>query len=201
MKSVNGWRLASAAILLLSPMLAHAGVIVTIDDRELGPVNPVVTIAGFDPTTVNQQVNPEAFDLHGEYLSTMLIPNGTSISVNFDFLELLGGPETGLISDTLNIVFTGHTPVTGDVNNLSVDMHFRSDTDPFGLPGLSNAITITETGNFQSLTNMIQQAGGPSDFGISVASGAVPEPSAFNLMCIGGIAILLGRLRSGRTAK
>ena len=102
---------------------------------------------GFDATSLNVQLNPESVDIHGEYLSTLNLANGTSVAANFDFMEPTFEEPAGvaLISDTLNIVFTGHTPATADPNNISVDIHFRSDSDPTGLPGLTNDISLADS--------------------------------------------------------
>jgi hypothetical protein len=185
-----------AACLLVPALAAAAPVTITIND--LGDGNPLTTVSGFDPTSLNTQTNLEAFDLHGEYLSGLNLANGTTVSVNFNFTERPF--EVGaLISDTLNIVFTGHAPTGGDLNSISVDMHFRSDTDPLGATPLTNAISLAETGAMQNLTSMITQVGGPEDFNISVASDVVPEPTTWGLVLIGATGLVLGRLRRRRS--
>jgi hypothetical protein len=194
MKKRNSWGLMSV-LLVLVPALAQAGVILSIDDRGADPSVPVASFSGFDLLSLNSQSSTGAFDLHGEYTSTSLIANGQTVSVNFNFLEPVGEPNAGQVSDTLNIVFTGHTPTAGDNNNVSVDLHFRSDADPFGVPGLTNPIILTETGGFQNLSALIQAAGGPADFQVSVASDVVPEPGTLGLLCLGIGALVIGRHR------
>jgi hypothetical protein len=200
MKQTIKRRLASAGLLLLIPALASAGIIININDTGPNGSIPIATVSGFDPTSYNAQFNPEAFDLHGEYFSTLNIPNGTSVSVNFNFYDGVGSPDPNLVSDTLNIVFTGHTPTAGDINNVSVDLHFRSDTDPFGLPPLTNGISITElNGVIMSLQGQFPQ-GAPTDFNISVASG-VPEPGTWGMILVGGAGMLYRGFRMRRSSK
>lgn len=189
----RGWQWCLPVCLLLPAVAIAAPVTITIHD--LGEGNPITTALGFDPTSLNVQAGNESFDLHGEYSSALLLGNGVTVTVDFNLVEPAIEPNPGTISDTLNIVFTGHTPNSTDNNNISVDMHFRSDTDaPGGLPPLSNGIRLTETGAFQNLTNMIATAGGAPDFNISVASDVVPEPSTWGLMLIGAGGLLIGGL-------
>jgi MYXO-CTERM domain-containing protein len=185
-----------AGAILMAPVVGHASILFSIDD--LTDVVSIVGISpyGFDPTSLNTQTNGENSDLHGEYLSSLNLTNGASIVVNFDFLEPAFEPNAGLPSDTLNIVFTGHTPVAGvDVNNISVDLHFRSDVDPNSLPPLANPINLTETGAFQPLGSLIAQNGGPGDFQVPVRSDVVPEQGSFTLLGTGLLLALAGHRR------
>jgi hypothetical protein len=179
-------------VCLVVPVLCQAAVVVNIVDL-LDVGSPLVSTSGFDPTSLSIQLNPESVDIHGEYLSTLNLGNGVTVSVNFDFIEPAGEPGAivGSISDTLNIVFTGHTPTPADANNLSVDLHFRSDSDPTGLPALVNAINVTETGSVQSLAGSIFSATGVADFQANVTSD-VPEPGTSVLMLAGLGGLLLG---------
>ncbi|HTI69732.1 MAG TPA: hypothetical protein VMF06_07185 [Candidatus Limnocylindria bacterium] len=94
---------------------------------------------------------------------------------------------TGVLSDTLNIVVTGHTPAfTGDAN-VSVDVHFRSDSlDGISPTFLANGTPVVETGGFQLFGT------GLTDFKIYAAS-EVPESSQ-TLSGIAGLAVISGGL-------
>lgn len=173
--------------LLSAPISANASVIFSIDDSTDNVAIVGTSPFGFDPATLNVQLVGEALDVHGEYLSSLNLANGAIVTVNFNFLESATTPN--IFSDTLNLVFTGHTPTALDPNNISVDAHFRSDVDPNSVPGLANAITLTETGQFQALGTMIAQNGGPTDFQVSVRSDVIPEPVSLLLV---GTALLLG---------
>jgi hypothetical protein len=65
--------------------------------------------------------------------------------VHINFLEPYndGGSPVGSLSGTLNMVFTGIAPFPGDPDNVSVDLHFRSDPYAVALP---SAYTIYENG-------------------------------------------------------
>jgi len=198
MKATTKRSLASGALLLVLPLLAHASASLSINDPGSGA--PTVLVSGFDATSFNGQLNVDSYDLHGEYLSTTLIPNGTSIVVNIDLLEPAGGDiPAGQISDTLNMVFTGHAPSPGDNNNVSIDLHFRSDTG-VSLGGLTNAINFYETGQFQNLSSYVVAAGGPSDFSVQALSGA-PEPGSFGLLVLGSAGVAAGLWRKRKIAK
>lgn len=171
---------------LMVPTLAHAsGVTVTINDLT-DSVNG--TALGFDPGELMIAQGYEFFDLHGDFMSNSAPPVGVSITVNINFLE--PAFEGGGLSDTLNMVFTGIMPIGGDPDNVSVNLHFRSDPNAMWLP---NAWTIMENGTFQDVSGFVAASGGPTDFKILVASD-VPEPGS--LMLLGsGVLGLAGALR------
>lgn len=156
---------------------------------------------GFDPSTFTMQVVQEGIgvpnfgiaDLHGEWADVNPLDVGETISVNFHLIEPIGEPNPGSISDTINVVLTGHTP-NGHNNNMSVDFHFRSDTlDGIAPPGLTNPIALIETGRFQDLTPFIRDAtsvpgGRPGLENLQVfVRSDVPEPGSMAML--GGIAI------------
>lgn len=194
--------LAATSFCLLAPAVVSAGVILGIDDGRMfdavtedPAVYPVgVAPYGFDPASLSIQSgpqHPEEFDLHGEYNSNGWAVNGVSVVVNFNFFEET--PLQNELSDTLNIVFSGHTPVAGDLNDVSVDLHFRSDSDPAGgLTALANAISIFEVPGFMQLDQFIIAAGGPTNFSLAVRS---PEPSTFVMLSLGIVSLLGYRLR------
>jgi hypothetical protein len=171
--------LTGLLLALVVPSMAVAIVMFSIDDRtetlSLGGTSPF----GFDPTTLSTQffnVGVEGVDIHGEYVSILPLAPGTTAFANFNFFE----QTANTISDNLDITFTGHTPTSTDPNNISVDLHFRSDADGgVGLPALPVAVNLTETGDFQNLTGLIVNLTRLPDFHISVASDveAVPEPA------------------------
>jgi hypothetical protein len=88
-------RISLMAVSLLLPSLSSAAIVTIIDLTE---GNPAVIVSGFDPTSLIQQLSPESVDLHGEYLSTLSLPNGAVVTVDFDFLEPPGEPGSLLVS-------------------------------------------------------------------------------------------------------
>jgi hypothetical protein len=147
---------------------------------------------GFDPNSLLIQQGYEAFDLHGEYLSATPPPVGTVIVVNVNFLESSAEPGSpkGSLSDSLSIVLSGITPFPGDLCNVSVDLHFRSDPYAVWLP---NAFNIYENGLYQNMSSYIVANGGPNDLTVLVASD-VPEPGSLILLG-SGVLGLAGMLR------
>ena len=129
-------------------------------------------------------------DAHFDFLSTDPLAPGVTKTTNYNIF----GPG-GQLSDTLNIVVTGHTPTTSD--NVTVDMHFLSDTADESvslLVLLANGISITETGLLQEVN------GGVADLTVQFTSdvsdadvSATPIPAAFPLFATGlGALGLLG---------
>jgi PEP-CTERM motif len=198
MRQRIGWSLTIACLALAMPAVVSAAVLLTIDDRFTdNGSNIVITLSGLN--NVSAQVGPEQYDLHGEYLALLNLANGQTLTVNFNFTEpAFENPQNaGLLSDTLNIVFTGHTPTAQDPNTISVDLHFRSDGDPTTLPTLASPITLQETINLQDLTSLIAQATGVTDFQVVVGSDVVPEPSTVGLCLLGvGATLLAARRRA-----
>jgi len=151
-----------------------------------------------------------SFDAHFEYLSNTAPAPGNTVSVNFNIYgaEDSMGADSTTPSDTVNVVFTGHTPGAGDLNNVSVDMHFRSDNENgIALPALTGGtalFTLTEPsapGLPIDLTSLIQSVTGvPQDFHLRVSSWSVPEidpgSAASVLAClVSGSVLLKGRRR------
>ncbi|MGE5755931.1 MAG: Ig-like domain repeat protein, partial [Planctomycetaceae bacterium] len=167
-----------------------------VEDPVVYAVNPDGTLSttpfGFEASSFNLQQGPtfpEQFDLHGEYTSTLgagspggLLP-GQSVVVNFNFAgePEVGSAQAGFIGDTLNLVFTGHTPTAADPTNISVDLHFRSDvneTTPLTPVSGGTVFTVPETIGFIPLNTMIATAMSANgvtatpDFSLSVQSAA-----------------------------
>lgn len=168
-------------------VLAHAsGVTVTINDLT---DNVTATALGFDPDELMIGQGSEFWDLHGDFMSTSAPPVGVSVTVNINFLD--PASEGGGLSDTLNMVFTGMMPIAGDLDNVSLDLHFRSGPDAMWLP---NAYSILETGQLQDISAFVVASGGPADFSVAVASEVTPEPGS--LMLLGsGVLGVAGALR------
>jgi hypothetical protein len=137
---------------------------------------------------------------HFDFLSTDPLAAGVTKTTNYNIF----GPSGGL-SDTLNIVVTGHTPTADDNTNVTVDMHFFSDTADENvslLVLLANGIPITETGLLQEVN------GGIADLTVQFTSdvsdadvSATPIPAALPLFATGlGVMGLLGWRRKRKAA-
>jgi hypothetical protein len=121
-----------------------------------------------------------AMDAHFEYVSSTPIAPGLVVVNNFNILD-----SSGLLSDTLSITLSGHTPGGGDLNNISVDLHFRSENGGgINLPALSgNPTSITEiAGSYQDVSAQIASSG-VADLHVQFAS-AVPEPSTYGILAV-----------------
>lgn len=159
--------------------------------------------AGTDVPGALVQITNEAVgvyggaDLHFEFMS--LDPNrpepGTAIISNYNIFSPLplnysvAGPFQQRLSDTLSITITGHTNVGGpnDLNNVSVDLHFRSDSgDEIPPPALVNAFNILETGQYQVVNS------GLGDLIVEFRSDVseVPVPAAAWLLGSGLLGLL-----------
>lgn len=148
----------------------------------------------------NEDVNggPGAIDMHLEYFSTGpgISGAGTFAVANFNIF----GDTEGL-SDTLSIVFSGLLPDADNLDNVSVDLHFRSESELSGLitplldPGpVGHLFAITEgTGArldqgvwFQDISAVLQAAADPAypgDFHVRYSS--TPEPATLALLGLG----------------
>lgn len=174
--------LGFSASILASGLASAANV--TIYDG-LTPQDETITVATDQVGSL--QITQEAVgvlgaaDLHFEFFSNDLahvpVP-GAAFVKNYNIIEPDG---SGVISDTLSITLTGHTPTsTTDANNVSVDLHFRSGSidGGVGLPeiaptALANASVITET------LYLTQVDSGLSDLNVKFQSPSeVPVPAA-----------------------
>lgn len=150
--------------------------------------------AGTDVPGALVQITNEAVgilggaDFHFEYLSND--PNrpepGMAFITNYNIFSPLpinynlygpASPFMQRVSDTLSITVSGHAHVGGpsDLNNVSVDIHFRSDSgDEIPPPALVNAFDIFETGHYQAVNS------GLSDLIVEFRSDVseVPVPAA-----------------------
>jgi hypothetical protein len=136
-------------------------------------------------------------DAHFEYISsTTPVPQaGSTSTTNYNIFE----PTLPLtLSDTLNIAITWRQPTTDDLNNVIVDIHFRSDSLDGILPALlTDAFSIVETGQAQTVDTVF----GVSDLTVQFQSDveATPLPAALPLFASGGG--LLGLLSWRRKRK
>jgi hypothetical protein len=201
----------AGALLLwtLSPPLALAGPVmawVAISEPETNTQFASLSDSNFIPTTnpatlggafasqagtsisiINEGVGVlGAVDMHFEYSDSTPLASGTFATVNFNFFA------GTTLSDTLGMAFTGQTPTTGDPNNMSVDLHWRSDSaDGLLPPTLPNAHNLNEipwaTGNPASeLFPFIHSDTGLSGTHVVVNSvSSVPEPSSVVMMGLG----------------
>lgn len=147
--------------------------------------------AGTDVPDAVMQITQEGVgilggvDFHFEFLSTD--PN-RPVPGMFSILSynILGSPTANLPGDTLSITVSGHTPTgASDFNNVSVDLHFRSDSaNEMNPVPLSNALNIFETGQYQAVNS------GLSDLKVEFRSDVVPVPAAVWLLGSGLLGLI-----------
>ena len=149
-----------------------------IDDRDIGGIETISATAlsaAFLSAGGTLSITQEGTGILGlvdysfEFISTdpnVPTPGGVVVH-NYNFFD----PITGALSDTLNITLTGHTPAFQGDANVSVDLHFRSDSlNDIPPTSLVNGVAVTETGNFQLFNT------GLTDFQV-FAGSEVPETS------------------------
>ena len=196
--------LAGTYLFLLGPSQASAeGVALLINDYAEQPLSG--TLLG-PVTNSSIQITQEGtnilggVDAHFEYLSND--PNapapGVTLSYNYNIYE---DAAHTILSDTWNIVITGHTPTSADDSNVSFDSHFRSDSlNEVVPPPLAGGVlqAITENQFLPPPSNrpddtyqyVFTPTGAPllSDLTLGFNS-AVPEPSACILLGIGVLGV------------
>lgn len=181
---------AFSGLMIGATVPANAAVIATIDDLAEGL--PLLTATGCGVLTT--VLAPESVNMHCEYIalfpgSTTVprLPPGVGTSLFFNIYD----PGGVVLSDTLVISFTGQAPVVGvNLNNMSVDLVFRSDTEGVALTPLVttvNGFNVIETGAFQNLDPLIEGTVPSSGFSLSFRSNVerVPEPITISLVGLG----------------
>lgn len=154
-------------------------------------------------TNENVTTAPGTIDMHLAYFSQELgiLGPGSVVVANFN---ILGGLEG--LSDTLSIVFTGLPPSPDSLDNVSVDLHFASESENGGIqplldPGFNGHLFEVNEGQgavldqgvwFNDLSPLLQTAVGPpypADFHVRFSS--TPEPATLALLALGlaGLAI------------
>ena len=173
------------------PAAANATAVITIDD-----LTDIIGGSASGVNNLSQQLTNEAPGVLGgadfafEYFSND--PNapapGAQLLHNFNIFE----PNSDILSDTLSISIVGHTPTgLNDSNNVSVDIHFRSDSsDEIPPIALADAVAISETGAYQLVDS------GLSDLNVSFRSDVeTPEPLTISLLGAGLFGVAGTRLR------
>ncbi|HWB14722.1 MAG TPA: PEP-CTERM sorting domain-containing protein [Pirellulales bacterium] len=201
---------AVSVVCMFPPHLASADVALLIDDYAEQPL-ALHLLGSYDPTSVNKQVVNEnigvigSADAHFEFFSNdpNVPANGQTLTYNFNIFsprDVSPNNPTGL-SDTWNIVLTGHAPTPGDANNVSVDTHFRSDSlDEIPPTPLVNATGILERydlGPPSGHPDGTYQYVGPllSDLTTGFNSSA-PEPSSIAMLGVGIAGLFYRRRRA-----
>ena len=163
---------------------------------ENGDTTVLTPDANWDRAPFTSSGSGESADGSGAFLAN-------STATGSALVVLTEGPG-GANSDWRELVYSG----SGNPGTESVTAHWRSDSDPGGLPALPAGVTpefLAETGGVQDVTGLLAlSAGGtfPSNITVEVQSDApeapVPEPTSLALL--GAALAGLGLFRNRKPA-
>ena len=117
--------------------------------------------------------------------------HSASVVQDFNFQINILEPN-GLLSDTMSI--------SGNAGDTRLGFTFNSDIDGTVLQPLQTHNSILETGQFQTVLDFSVSNGDHYTWQFKSDVGAVPEPSTFALLGLGGFGLAFGAYRRRRAA-
>jgi hypothetical protein len=174
---------------------AHAANIIASESGDLA----ALVGTQFDRTAFTSTSSGESADGSGAFVAN-------STATGSALVVLTESP--GVNSDWIELVYSG----PGGFGTESITVHWRSDSDPGGLPALPTGVTpefVLETGASQDITTLLAQSASasgfafPSNVTIQASSDTpepVPEPTSVALLVTVLVGIGFGFLRRLRAA-
>ena len=181
--SILGLTLICGLMLVDAPVMAQGVATPIITFGDFGEGNSFLSALNFNVTQfsrVEETANtPGVISASGFYSLANPLTPGASVFSNFNIFE----PNSAILSDTLQLVFTGQNPTANDFGaNMFIDATFHSDS----LNGIISPLTgevneLIETGDIQTASTA---------FGVTVqfasdVDATTPEPGTFALMGLG----------------